>query len=187
LRKVAELKVQRRSVATNMEVRKPPDNGYFQCHPDPAQRIDASLVYDKEEREVYFVYPSMMNHPLLLPRLRRMTIATAFTWPSGTIFLWPVPYPDERGKVKVWKSARRAFEISCGLATDLSPPGPRWTQIGWNAEARDYDVGTAEGINTSPIWPPGLSLGNSLKLGFAEKTIASEDHYYVRQLRGLAD
>ena len=66
LRKVAELKVQRRSVAINMEVRKPPDNGYFQCHPDPAQRIDASLVYDKEERDVYFVHPHMMNHPLLL-------------------------------------------------------------------------------------------------------------------------
>jgi hypothetical protein len=33
LRKVAELKVQRRAVAVNMSVlRKPPDNGYFQCH-----------------------------------------------------------------------------------------------------------------------------------------------------------
>jgi hypothetical protein len=186
LRKVAELKVQRRSVATNMEVRKPPDNGYFQCCPDPAQRIDASLVYDKEERDVYFVHPHMMNHPLLLPRLRKMTIATAFAWPAGIVFLWPVPFPDERGRVKVWKSARRAFEISCGLATDLDPPGPRWTQMSWSAEARDYAVGTAEGINSQPIWPPGLSLGDSLKLGFAEKTIASEDHYYVRQLRGLA-
>jgi hypothetical protein len=185
LRTVAELKVQRRSVAINMEVRKPPDNGYFQCHPDPAQRLDASLVYDKEERDVYFVHPHMMNHPLLLTRLRRMTIVTTYAWPAGIVFLWPVPFPDEKGRVKVWKSARRAFEISCGLATDLDPPGPRWTQMSWNAEARYYAVGTAEGINSQPIWPPGLSLGNSLKIGFAEKTIASEDHYYVRQLRGL--
>jgi hypothetical protein len=186
LRKVAELKVQRRSVSINMEVRKPPDNGYFQCHPDPAQRIDASLVYDKEEGDVFFVHPHMMNHPLLLPRLRRVTIVTTYTWPAGNVFLWPVPFPDERGRVKCWKSARHAFEISCGLAPDLDPPGPRWVQMSWNAEARDYDVGTAEGINNSPIWPPGLSLGNSLKLGFADKTIASEEHYYVRQLRGLA-
>jgi hypothetical protein len=35
LRKVAEHKVQRRAVAVNMSVRKPPDNAYFQCHPDP--------------------------------------------------------------------------------------------------------------------------------------------------------
>jgi hypothetical protein len=185
LRKVAELKVQRRTVAINMEVRKPPDNGYTQCHPDPVQRIDASLVYDKEERDVYFVHPVMMNHPLILPRLRRMTIATAFAWPSGAIFLWPVPFPDDKGRIKVWKSARRAFEISCGLATDLDPPGPRWVQMVWNAGNGDYDVATAEGINAQPLWPANLSLGDSLKLGFAEKTIASDDHPYVRQLRGL--
>jgi hypothetical protein len=68
LRKVAELKVQRRVVAVNMSVlRKPPDNGYFQCHPDPAQRIDASLLFDKEEGDVYFVWPHIMNHSLILP------------------------------------------------------------------------------------------------------------------------
>jgi hypothetical protein len=170
-----------------MPVRKPPDNGYFQCHPDPAQRINASLVYDKEERDVYFIWPNMMNHPLILPRLRRMTIATAYAWPAGTVFLWPVPFPDEKGRVRVWKSARRAFEISCGLATDIDPPGPRWTQIFWNEAARDYEVVTDEGINTQPLWPADLSLRNSLKLGFADKTIDTEDHYYMRQLRGLTE
>ena len=49
LRKTAELKVQRRVIPVSMDVRKPPNNGYFQCHPDPAQRIDASLLFDKEE------------------------------------------------------------------------------------------------------------------------------------------
>jgi hypothetical protein len=184
LRKVAELKVQRRVVPVNMTVRKPPDNGYFQCHPDPAQRIDASLVYDKEERDVYFVWPNMMNHPKILTRLRRMTVATTFAWPSGLVFLWAVPFPDAKGRMKVWKSARRAFEISCGLATDLDPPGPHWTQISWNEGANDYDVVTAEDIKSRPIWPAGLSLGHSLKLAFASRTIDSEDHYYMRQLRG---
>ena len=37
LRKTAELKVQRRVIPISMDVRKPPANGYFQCHPDPAQ------------------------------------------------------------------------------------------------------------------------------------------------------
>ena len=41
------------------------------------------LLYDKEEGDVYFVWPSMMNHPLILPRLRRVTIATAYVWPAG--------------------------------------------------------------------------------------------------------
>jgi hypothetical protein len=187
LRKVAELKVRRRVVPVNMSVRKPPDNGYVQCHPDLAMHLDASLLIDKEEREIYFVAPSMLNHPLLLPRLRKVTIATAYAWPAGTVFLWPVPFPDEKGKVKVWKSARRAFEISCGLATDLDPPGPRWVQLCWNAATQDYDITIAESINSNPIWPADLSLPNSLKLGFADKTIGSPDHYYIKQIRGVTD
>jgi hypothetical protein len=156
LRKVAELKVQRRVVAVNMSVlRKPPDNGYFQCHPDPAQRIDASLLFDKEEGDVYFVWPHMMNHNLILPRLRRVTLATVYLWPSGRTALWPVPFPDEKGRIKPWKSARRAFEISCGLATDLDPPGPRWVQIGWNDTARDYDVVTADDLKALGRLPFG--------------------------------
>jgi hypothetical protein len=133
------------------------------------------------------VWPQMMNHSLILPRIRRVTLATVYLWPSGRIALWPVPFPDEKGRIKPWKSARRAFEISFGVATDLDPPGPRWVQICWNDAARDYDVVTAENINMQPIWPADLTLRNSMKLGFADKTIDNEDHPYVRQLRGLTD
>jgi hypothetical protein len=187
LRKVAELKVQRRVVPVNMSVRNPPDNAYFQCHVDPAQRIDASLIFDKEDRDVYFVAPSMMAHPLVIPRLRRVTIATTYLWPSGQIFLWPVPFPAGKGKVKCWKTARRAFEIASGLADDLDPPGPRWAQLCWNQATQDYDLAIAENINMSPIWAEGLRLSNSLKLGFRDKTLIDEDHSYMRQLRGLTE
>jgi hypothetical protein len=177
LRKVAEHKVQRRVVQVNMAVRKPPDNAHFQCHPDPAQRIEASLLFDKEERDVYFVAPLMMNHPLTVPRLRRVTIATTYLWPSGQIFLWPVPFSAGKGSVKCWKTARRAFEIAGGLAADLDPPGPRWAQLCWNEALQDYDLATAENINMAPIWTEGLKLSASLKLGFRDRTIADEDHH----------
>jgi hypothetical protein len=65
--------------------------------------------------------------------------------------------------------------------------GPQWTQLCWNEETKDYDLSVAEGINTIPIWQEGLKLSNSLKLGFREKTIADEDHPYMRQLRGLTE
>jgi hypothetical protein len=156
LRKVAEHKVQRRTVAVNMSVRKPPDNAHFQCHPDPAQRLDASLLFDKEERDIYFVGPQMMNHPLVVPRLRRVTIATTYLWPSGQILLWPVPFSTGKGSVKCWRTARRAFEIACGLATDLDPSGPRWAQLCWNQTTSDYDLAIAENINTAPIWVEDL-------------------------------
>jgi hypothetical protein len=187
LRKVAEHKVQRRTVAVNMSVRKPPDNAYFQCHHDPTQRIDASLLFDKEEQDIYFVAPPMMNHPLVVSRLRRVTLATTYLWPSGQILLWPVPFPTGKGSVKCWKTARRAFEIASGLATDLDPPGPRWAQLCWNSALQDYDLAIAENINMLPIWADDLKLSNSLKLGFRDKTIVDEDHPYMRQLRGLTE
>jgi hypothetical protein len=187
LRKVSEHKVQRRVVPVNMSVRKPPDNAYFQCHPDLDQRLDTSLVFDKEERDVYYVGPTMLNDQLLLPRLRRVTIATVYLWPSGQIHLWPVPFPKGRGSVKCWKTARRAFEIACGLVTDLDPPGPRWVQLCWNDATQDYDLAVAENISTTPIWPADLQLSNSLKLGFRDKTIVDVEHPYMRQLRGLTE
>ena len=52
---------------------------------------------------------------------------------------------------------------------------------------RDYDVAVAEGINTEPVWPTDKTLRDLLRLGFADKIIASPEHPYVKQLRGLAD
>jgi hypothetical protein len=188
LRKTALLTVSRRAVAVNMDVlTKVPNNIYFQCHPDPAQRLDASLLIDKEENNVYFVFPSLMTNEVIFPRLRKVTVATAYAWPSGRVFLWTVPFPDERGRTKCWKTARRAFEMSCGLATNLDPPGPRWVQLCWNSERRDYDLAVAENITSTPLWDKDLSFSASLKLAFADKTIDSKDHPYVRQLRGLTD
>jgi hypothetical protein len=178
---------QARTIAVNMPVGKPPDNAYFQCHPDPAQRLDASLLFDKEERDIYFVYPQMMNHPLVAPRLRRATLATTYLWPSGRIILWPVPFPTGKGAAKCWKTTRHAFEIACGLAEDLAERRAHWAQLCWNEELRDYDLAIAENINISPIWPADLNFSTSLKLGFRDKTIADDDHPYMRQLRGLTE
>jgi hypothetical protein len=194
LRKVAEHKVQKRPVIVNMTVGKPPDNAFFQCHPDPAQFIDTSVIYDKEDRDVYYPAPSMINHPLVVPRLRRVTIATTCLWPSGRIMLWPVPFPGAgRRTVKCWKTARRAFRIASGQATlselpeGFTPGRPYWVQLAWNEETQDYDLNIAEGIETSPQWPADLKLATNLKLGFRDKTIVDDEHPYMRQLRGLTD
>ena len=118
----------------------------------------------------------MLNHHVLLPRLRKVTIAIVYSWPGGAISLWPVPLVEET-RIACWKSARTAFE--------LSQDG--WVQMIWNSDQRDYDVAVAEGINTEPLWPDNLDIGNLLKLGFADKIITTPEHPYVRQLRGLAD
>jgi hypothetical protein len=177
LRKVATLKVSRKIIAVNVAVRKPANNVYFRVHPDPAWSLDASvLIGDGGSDDFYFVTPSMLNHRVVLPRLRKVTIATVYTWPGGAISLWPVPNVEET-RIACWKSARAAYR----LAKD------DWVQLCWNSDLRDYDVAVAEDLkDIKPIWPTDKTFGDLLKLGFADKIIASPEHPYVRQLRGLA-
>jgi hypothetical protein len=137
----------------------------------------------------------MMNHPLLVPRMRRVTIATTCLWPSGRIMLWPVPHIGGKRPPKCWKTARRAFRISAGLAEASEyPPDfefeigrPEWCSLVWNEDTSDYDLSIGEGIVTKAQWTQGLKLSNSLKAGFRDKTLIDEDHPYVRQLRGLTE
>jgi hypothetical protein len=177
LRKVATLKVTRRVVPVNVAVRKPPNSVYFRVHPEPAMSLDASvLVGDGGSDDFYFVAPLMLNHPKVLPRLRKVTIATVYTWPGGAISLWPVPMVEET-RIACWKSARAAY----GLAKE------KWVQLCWNNDLRDYDVAVAEDIKIEPIWPTDKTFRDLLKLGFADKIIASPEHPYVKQLRGVTD
>jgi hypothetical protein len=177
LRKVATLKVSRRVVPVNVTVKRPANNVYFRCHADPTMALDCSvLIGDGGSDDFYFVAPRMLNHATMLPRLRKVTIATVYTWPGGVISLWPVPMAEET-RIACWRSARAAFELS----------KTQWVQLCWNADTRDYDVVTAEGINTEPVWPTDRTFRDLLRLGFADKIVADPEHAYVHRLRGLAD
>jgi hypothetical protein len=177
LRKTATLKVSRRVVPVNVAVRRPPNNVYFRCHSSPAMSLDVSIIIgDGGSDDFYFVTPHMLNHHTMLPRLRRVTIATVYSWPGGAISLWPVPIVEET-RIACWKSARAAYELS----------KERWVQLCWNADTRDYDVVVAEGIKTEPNWPTDRSLADLLRLGFADKIISTPEHPYVMRLRGLTD
>jgi hypothetical protein len=181
LRKVAVLKVSRRVVPVNVAVKKPSNNVFFRCHPDPKMALDASVIIgDGGSDDFYFVVPAMLNHPTMLPRLRRVTIATVYTWPGGAISLWPVPVAEET-RIACWKSARAAYELS----------KTKWVQVLWNSDTRDYDVVVAEDMDTEPNWPTDKPLADwfrsLLRLGFADKIISGPEHPYVKRLRGIAD
>ena len=177
LRRTATLKVSRRVVPVNVRVGKPANNVYFRCHPDPAMALDASVLLGTGgSDDFFFVAPGMLSYHVVLPRLRRVTIATVYTWPGGAVSLWPVPLP-EATRIACWRSARAAYELSKA----------QWVQLIWNGDRRDYDIATAEGITMEPSWPDDLDFKKLLKLGFADKIIDSPDHSYVLQLRGLAE
>jgi len=174
LRKASKITVQRKVVLVNVAVDRPANNSYFRAHPDRC--IDNStVVKDSQSGVYYFVHPCMRDHPKLAPRLRWVTLAVVAIWPADTVLIWPVPILTERS-VKAWRSARTAYELSRDC----------WVQIVWNDVTSDYTVETAEGIHHQPNWPD-KEYSELLKLGFDGKIIDSEEHAYVRQLRGLSD
>ena len=176
LRKASKLTVQRKAVLVNVTVDKPASNVYFRCHQEQVLD-DCTVLRDNEgtSRACYFVVPSMRMHPKLQPRLRRVTLVLTSTWPSGNVLIWPVPILGER-EFPVWSSARAAYELA----------REQWVQLVWSEERNDYLIETAEGIDHEPVWPD-KSFEELLKLAFDGKVIDSEDHPYVRRLRGLID
>jgi len=176
LRKASKLTLQRKAVLVNVAVDKPPNNSYFRCHRELILD-DSTMVRDPQgtSRAIYFVCPQMRAHPKLAPHLRKVTLVLTSTWPSGNFLIWPVPILAER-PLPAWKSARAAYE----LARD------QWVLMVWSEEKNDYQIEVAEGIDHEPVWPE-KTLEELLKLGFDGKTIDSEDHPYVRRLRGLVD
>jgi hypothetical protein len=175
LRKASKLTVQRRTVLVNVAVDKPPNNVYFRCHRD-LMLDETTVVRDKKDRTTYYVHPNMRKRPKIAPRLRWVTPVLTSTWPIGDFFLWPVPMLIGDRPFHAWKSERAAYE----LALDS------WVSLVWSSEQSDFLVEPAEGIDHTPIWPE-RSFEELLKLGFDGKIIDSEEHPYVRRLRGLAD
>ena len=87
LRKTATLKVSRRVVQVNMTVGKPKNNVYFQCHPDPAMSLDASVLIDPNKS--YLAYarsPSRWSTPgLAVPsRFGRYRLPKKPASPAGS-------------------------------------------------------------------------------------------------------
>ena len=174
LRKESKLTVKRKTVLVNVPVGKPPSNVHFRTH--PTLRLENATVIKEKEgtRDVYyFITPDMRGHPKLAPRLRPVTITLTCTWPGNGFLLWPVP---QKTDFKPWKSEKAAAEQAQTI----------WTDLVWNEEKGDYDVGVAEDINIEPTWPKE-SLEQLLKTGFADVIVDNEDHYFVRRLRGIID
>jgi hypothetical protein len=202
LRKAVEPKVSFRPVNIEISVvRKTEAGQYFQSHPDPEVRIDAAILPDRASRDNYFVAENMLEHPKIKRLLRPVTIVPIFVWPGGLTKLWTVPIlPIGRKAFHIHTSYRVAFEISAGLPTSIrreknakheeiapgeTPPGPNWVTMVYNQDTGQVEFEEDEGISLLPEWPQ-MSLGEMLRLGFAGCIIDSDQHPYVKQLRGLS-
>jgi hypothetical protein len=180
VRKVPKVQIARKTIIVNVDVGKPPRDCYFRGNSDPAWRLEDQVVVPvKDSDELFYISPfsNMDSHPKLKQRLRKVTLVTVTTWPANTPRIWPLPVLGQGKKdCKAWKSARAAFELSL----------TKWTQMCWNETESNYNIEVAEGLEHEPIWPE-LGFSALLKMAFDGKIIESEDHDFVRQLRGIID
>jgi hypothetical protein len=179
LREASKLTVKRKTVLVNVPVGKPPNNVHFRTHPI-LQLENSTVIKEKDDNVFYYVVPEMRNHPKLFLRLRPVTIMLTCTWPGNGFLLWPVP---ENPDFAAWKSERKAAELA---QTKDKNGRDLWVQMVWDPDKRDYNIETAEGIEIEPTWPKG-EFKELLKIGFADRIIDNQDHYYVRRLRGMLD
>jgi hypothetical protein len=158
---------------TTLPVRKPSNEWYIRCHPDPAYHLETYVVDLKEDLETYLVVrelwddlvgESTFSPRLILPAINR----------QGTLFLWPLKLPGPEGKPNEWN--RSALE-----GANIAMKG--WVRIRSNLNLQAYEIFEATGSLAEPEWPK-IPFCDLLKIAFKDRVIDSLDHLVLKRLRG---
>src|SRR5262245_6641815 len=154
-------------------VRKPDRTWFVRVHPDPEYRDQFAVIVLKQDRELYLLatsdWPELSTEPTFKPKL----LATAINR-QGVIFLWEVNLPRPDG---------RADELSRTSLESLNLASKQWVRVVANMSLGGYEVFTAAGELSEPIWPD-LSFRELLKIAFKDRFIKDASHPVLRRLRG---
>lgn len=174
LRKPLQPVIRKAAVLAEVRVMRPDKDTWFQCNPAPEASMDAYVLRDAEKR-FYYVADSMVADPVIYPRLKPVLLIEAAVWPPTVPYIIPFFYPDPDRQIAAYTSAWVALEQArSGI----------WTQMRWGAGS--YDVAKAEN-NPHPATYSGKPMWELLSVGFKDYFVASAEHSYVKQLRGIAD
>jgi hypothetical protein len=158
----------------HVPVRKPRPSEFFRVNPDAGMSLTTIAYRDEIEREHYLVLPDAQD--LLVGFSRPVNIVTCISR-QGTIFLWPVPMPNEDGG-----RGNNAWQITARAAAELAIS--QWVRMQADMAAGCYQVVTAVAALSEPVWPQ-KSFAELLRLGFSKRIISSPDHPVIRQLLGM--
>jgi hypothetical protein len=152
-------------------VRKPGPQDFVRTHPQH-RLTPAALIELKDDREIYFVAPSMVSE-----LVGEFFVATLYLTINrqNTMTLWPVRMPGPDGKHLEWhRSAAEAAEAA----------QRRWVKIRANMGLGAYEI--FEAINDNlpePVWPEE-SFEQIIRVAFRDRFIDSAEHPVVKRLRG---
>lgn len=156
-------------------VRKPAKEWFIQVHPLEEYRIQAGVVELKEDREMYWVVPSLWPQLISEPTFGYRMLFTSMTR-QGDLFIWPVRMPGADGRIDTWnESALEAAQRGQG----------KWIRVAANMGIGAYDVWESTAVLPPPRWPD-TPFQELLRTAFKGKLIDNLDHLALRKLRGEA-
>lgn len=166
--------VQVKKVTLVVPVSRPPQQQFFQVHPDPEWRAPLPLIKLKEQDETYLVGPGLYAD--LASEIERKLVVACVTR-SGGAYLWPIKLPDLDGSHNPWHASAMAI---------VQEHAGKWIRVTANRELGGYDVLIAEARDLpEPVWPE-CGLEGLVETAFKGKIIDTADHIVIRKLRGLA-
>ena len=160
-----------RKLLKTVPVRKPGPQDFVRTHAQH-RLTPAALIELKEDREIYFVAPSMVSE--LAGEFFVATLYLTITR-QGVLSLWPVRLPGPDGKHLEWhRSAAEAAEAA----------QRRWVKIRANMNLGAYEIFEALSDNIpEPVWPDE-SFEQIIRVAFRDRFIDRSDHLVVKRLRG---
>ena len=159
-------------ILTKVPVRKPQKQEFVRVHPDGAMMLATAVYEDKQDREFYFVAPSMMA--AMLGETTPVILVTAMNRQKVS-FLWPLKVANDNSGGNSWQDTAQQ---GCDLAKKT------WVRLVADMSLGAYRIWAAQGELSEPEWP-AKPLNELLEIAFRGRVIESEDHPVVRRLRGL--
>jgi hypothetical protein len=160
-------------ILSHIPLRKPNRHEFFRTRPEPEMWFDTGIFEDKEEREVFFVTPTMRE--ALVGEIRPVILVPSITR-QNVLLLWPLKLPMEGMRHNSWsETARRAAEMA----------KTKWIRLAPDMGLGGYRIYVAEGELSEPQWLD-KPLNEIMQIAFRDRVVDSENHPVVRRLRGLA-
>ena len=160
-----------KKVLTTIPIRKPHRQEFVRVHQDESWRLQTAVLEVKEDRETFFVDPSLWTELSgeLIPKMLFTTITRL-----GDVMLWPIRLPGSDGRLDEWnKSALKAAEYAM----------KRWIRVSANQPLGAYDTWEAAGSLDEPTWPD-MSFAELMQIAVKDRWITAYDHPVLRRLRG---
>ncbi len=154
-------------------VRKPSREWFVQVHPDESYRVQTAVLELKEDREVYYVDPSLWSDLMGEATFGPRALFTAINR-QKVVFIWPIRLPGADGKIDEWNQSL--------LAAAQKATG-RWIRVAANMALGAYELWEADTNLSEPEWPD-VPFSDLLRIAFKHRFITSLDHPVLKRLRG---